>query len=71
MMNNRYYEALLEGRYQPRIDVSEADGIYTAKFEAPNGVKVEKTSVDQAEAFRQCSYEVMEGIRQGTIHPFI
>ena len=72
MQNNQYYEALLEGRYQPRIDVKRLDnGDYRASFESPAGVKVEFVDSDQAEAFRRCNDQVVEGIKDGKIHPFV
>lgn len=71
MFNNAYYEALLEGRYQPRIDVQEGeDGQFTALYEDINGIRITFKDASQNEAFRRCSDLVVEGIREGKIHPF-
>lgn len=70
MYNNRYYEALLEGRYQPRIEVTRTDAGFEALYQDINGNRITYTDVDQNEAFRRCSDLVVEGIREGKIHPF-
>ena len=71
MYNNPYYEALMEGRYQPRIDVEQTeDGQFEARYEDINGNRVTFTDASQNEAFRRCSDLVVEGIREGKIHPF-
>jgi hypothetical protein len=71
MFHNAYYEALLEGRYQPRIDVEKTeDGTFTASYADVNGNTVTFTDVSQNEAFRRCNDLVIDGIREGKIHPF-
>ena len=71
MFNNRYYEALMEGRYQPRIDVKRReDGQFEATYEDVNGNKTSHADSSESEAFRRCNDKVVEGIREGKIHPF-
>jgi hypothetical protein len=71
MYNNAYFEALMEGRYQPRIDVKELeDGSYEALYEDINGHRISFKDASQNEAFRRCNDLVVEGIRNGEIHPF-
>lgn len=71
MNNNVYYEALMEGRYQPRIEVAQtADGTFEALYEDINGNRITYTDASQNEAFRRCNELVVEGIRDGKIHPF-
>jgi hypothetical protein len=70
MYNNRYFEALLEGRYQPRIDVNAVEVGFEAVYEDINGNRITYKDASQNEAFRRCNDLVVEGIREGKIHPF-
>lgn len=71
MYNNMYYEALVEGRYQPRIEVNKhADGDYHAVYEDIKGNRIETVHEDQNEAFRRCNDQIVEGVKQGKLHPF-
>ena len=71
MYNNIYYEALVEGRYQPRIDVHQTDeGDYEAVYADINGNRITFRAESQNEAFRRCSDAVVEAIREGRVHPF-
>ena len=71
MYNNVYYEALVEGRYQPRIDVHQTDeGDYEAVYADINGNRITFRDESQNEAFRRCSDAVVEAIREGRVHPF-
>ena len=71
MYGNAYYIALMEGRYQPRIDVKEdASGSYEAVYEDAMGHRIAASHEDRNEAFRRCNDKVVEGIKAGDLHPF-
>jgi hypothetical protein len=69
--NNPYYDALLEGRYQPRISVHRTDDDeFEAVYEDINGNRITHRDTSENEAFRRCSDKVVDAIREGTVHPF-
>ena len=70
MYNNDYFEAFMEGRYQPMISVRRNEAGYEAYFQAPNGKTYSHVDSDQSEAFRRCQDKVVEGIRSGDFTPF-
>lgn len=64
------YEALLDGRYQPAIDVlTDNEGHYMARYTDVHGVTLEAIDESRAEATRRCLDAVREGVREGTITP--
>ena len=71
MRQNRFYEAMMEGRYQIPIDVNmTADGeAYCARYTDIHGVTIEVTDQSRAEAHRRCTDQVRDGVREGTIVP--
>jgi hypothetical protein len=74
MMVNRFYEAILEGRYQLPIDMlqgtdDEGAPAYLARYADAHGVLIEVVDSSHAEAHRRCTADVLEGVRDGRITP--
>lgn len=64
------YEALMDGRYQPAIDIlQDGEGNYLARYTDVHGVTLEATDTNRAEATRRCVDAVREAVREGTITP--
>jgi hypothetical protein len=65
-----YYEAMMEGRYQPRIDTNQMEnGDWEASFEDHRGNRLVHVDSSQQEACRRVTDQVIEGIRNGTLIP--
>lgn len=69
---NRFYEALLEGRYPFSVEVNEAPegDSWVATYTGPSGAAVTATESSQAEAHRRCTELVVAGIQDGSITPY-
>lgn len=67
---NRYAEAMLEGRFNPTINLDKLDnGDYKAWYEGYSGPKVEVTDNSPTYATSECARLVREGTLNGEIVP--
>jgi hypothetical protein len=66
---NQYYEAMLEGRFNPTINLDKQnDGSYKATYEGYKG-KVEVNDNSPTYATNECARLVREGVMNGEIIP--
>jgi hypothetical protein len=67
-MFDRFKDALMAGQFRMAIESEKLpDGQYKASWVAPNGTKVEHTDSSQAEAHRQVTDKVRNGVMDGSL----
>lgn len=67
-MFDLFKDALMSGQFRMEIDSQkQADGTYKATWTSPNGTTVEHTDSSQAEAHRQVTDKVRNGVMDGTL----
>ncbi len=67
-MFDRHVDAFLDGSFRVTIDVHKTpDGSYEAKWEGPNGQVVTAVNDTQAQAHRDVSDKIREGVLKGDV----
>ncbi len=67
---NQYAEALLEGRWQPTINLDkQTDGKYRAHWTDYTGTTVEHTDEISTYAMNVVQNEIRNGVLNGTLKP--
>jgi len=67
-MFDLFKDALMSGQFRMSIDSEKLqDGTYKATWTAPDGTKVEHVDASQAEAHRQVTDAVRNGVMDGTL----
>lgn len=67
-MFDHYRDAFLEGAFRVEIAVSKVnDDTYVATWRGPNGQVIEVENSSQAQAHRDCSDKIREGVIKGTL----
>ena len=67
---SQYYEAMMEGRWRPTIDVDRTeDGKWRASYTDNNGTVLEATDELQSFAVNQVQGMLKDGAMNGTINP--
>lgn len=62
-MWDRHVDAFMEGAFRVTINVTETpEGTFKATWDGPNGQVVEATNTSQAQAHRDCSDKIREGV---------